>query len=402
MWESQLIRSEALPGRGKGFCLILGTIVVLALTLAPGAFGATAGVDNVSGELRYVAAPGETNNVTITCDPQPCSDTSSYTITDTGTPSTGDTIAITANPPCSPGPTPNQAICPASGVTRITVNAGDLNDAVLLETSVTVGAVLNGGVGDDRLTGGSGSDTVSYSTSATKVSVDLGAGTASGDGADTLTGIENAEGSSFDDSLTGSAEVNVLRGNDGDDVIISRDAVADQVFCGNGLDRVTADAGDIFPDGDCEQIDNGIPPPNTGSSTGSAPATAQLVVASGRGSRLVASFVLIAGRTLKISRKRVVWIKLNCSGNKDCAGVVKLTTMNRVRVTRKRKRKVRLGSVKFFIPAPRTMKVRLRISKRKYRLIKRLGRVKADITVTDRDRAGRARVGTRSIFVKAR
>jgi hypothetical protein len=78
-----------------------------------------------------------------------------------------------------------------------------------------------------------------------------------------------------------------------------------------------------------------------------------------------------------------------------------LATSKPVRYSRKRKRIVRLASRGFQIGAGRTKRVRVRISRRKMRLLQRLRRIKVDVIVRDRDRAGRARVGTRTIVLKA-
>lgn len=72
--------------------------------------------------------------------------------------------------------------------------------------------LLTGGDGDDVIAGGSGSDTTWYSASANAVEVDLAAGTATGDGADVLSGVEGVGGSRFAD---------VLSGTEGPDVLIS-------------------------------------------------------------------------------------------------------------------------------------------------------------------------------------
>ncbi|MFH2002968.1 MAG: tandem-95 repeat protein, partial [Planctomycetota bacterium] len=66
---------------------------------------------------------------------------------------------------------------------------------------------LSGGAGDDILNGGTGTDTVDYTDSSAAVNVDLSAGTASGEGTDTLTGIECAIGSSHDDTFSFSSPV---------------------------------------------------------------------------------------------------------------------------------------------------------------------------------------------------
>jgi hypothetical protein len=71
-----------------------------------------------------------------------------------------------------------------------------------------------------------------------------------------------------------------------------------------------------------------------------------------------------------------------------------------VRAGRK-KRIVRLGRAKFQIKATRTRRVRIHISRRKMRLLRKLRKVNTDIIVRDRDGAGRARVSSRTIVLKA-
>ncbi len=117
---------------------------------------------------------------------------------------------------------------------------------------------------------------------------------------------------------------------------------------------------------------------------------------------LPSSLVLIAGRTVKISRTGWATVTLNCSGTKDCAGRVILTSAEPIRYSRLRRRKiVRLGSAKFTILAGRTRKVRIHLSRSKVKIVRKLRRLPADVTVRDLDRAGRARVSTRTIVLKA-
>ncbi|MEM9207047.1 MAG: calcium-binding protein, partial [Pseudomonadota bacterium] len=91
--------------------------------------------------------------------------------------------------------------------------------------------LIYAGAGIDTVTGGAGSDTLSYLYSNSAVSLDLAAGTASRGYArgDIFTGIENLEGSRFDDVLTGDAGDNVFSGLAG----------ADTISGGGGTDRVT-------------------------------------------------------------------------------------------------------------------------------------------------------------------
>ncbi|GAA4018580.1 beta strand repeat-containing protein [Actimicrobium antarcticum] len=96
--------------------------------------------------------------------------------------------------------------------------------------------VLDGGAGADGLSGGTGVDTVTYANSSAGVTVNLAVlfpqssgGDANGD---TLSGIENLIGSSFNDLLTGDTGDNRLDGGSGDDVL-EGGAGADALVGGN-------------------------------------------------------------------------------------------------------------------------------------------------------------------------
>ena len=103
---------------------------------------------------------------------------------------------------------------------------------------------LIGGEGADNLIGGSGTDIASYSSAAAGVVVSLatGLGTAGEATKDTLSGIENLEGSAFADNLSGDGSANLLQGGDGDDTIIGA-AGADTIEGGEGDDLVEGGAG---------------------------------------------------------------------------------------------------------------------------------------------------------------
>lgn len=133
----------------------------------------------------------------------------------------------------------------------------------------------------------------------------------------------------------------------------------------------------------------------------SAPPTGLIVI------RPPASFVLIGGSTVRVARNRVASVTLNCSGNRDCAGQLVLTTAKRIRVgkrrgSRSRRRYVRLGAATFFIPAPRTLTVKIPLTKRAFRIVRKRKRIKINVTVTDKDRVGRTRISTREVFLKAK
>jgi hypothetical protein len=111
------------------------------------------------------------------------------------------------------------------------------------------------------------------------------------------------------------------------------------------------------------------------------------------------SLVLISGRTIKVSQRRVARVRLNCSGNRTCKGVVTLATAGRVRVSRNRV--VKLATRRFRIRPGKAKKVNVRLSRKMYRLVKRLRRVPSIVVVKDRASAGRPRSSTRPVVITA-
>ena len=116
---------------------------------------------------------------------------------------------------------------------------------------------IDGGAGNNDIDGGAGTgDTVSFYHSSTGIVVDLYGGTevAHSGGIDTITNIENIEGTSEIDSLTGDSGSNVLFGKEGDDVITGG-LGADQLSGGSGDDHFIYEAGDSTSDNMDEIID---------------------------------------------------------------------------------------------------------------------------------------------------
>ena len=109
---------------------------------------------------------------------------------------------------------------------------------------------LHGGSGAELLDGGSGFDLARYVNSNAGVTVDLTTGTGSGGDAegDQLVGIEHAQGSNFDDILTGDATKNFLYGQDGNDQLFGL-AGDDKLFGGAGHDDLYAGSGAELLDG---------------------------------------------------------------------------------------------------------------------------------------------------------
>jgi Ca2+-binding RTX toxin-like protein len=109
---------------------------------------------------------------------------------------------------------------------------------------------LSGGDGNDVMDGGTGIDRVTYSASDNGVRVDLSITTAqvTGQGSDTITGVENLFGSLFNDRLTGDAQDNWLLGLDGDDKLYGGDG-GDQLDGDVGNDYLNGGDGNNFLDG---------------------------------------------------------------------------------------------------------------------------------------------------------
>jgi Ca2+-binding RTX toxin-like protein len=101
---------------------------------------------------------------------------------------------------------------------------------------------LAGAAGDDTLAGGAGDDTADFSGSAASVTVDLAAGTATGDGNDVLTDVESAIGSVNADTISGAAGTNTLAGGGGDDSLNGGDG-ADNLSGGDGNDTLLGEVG---------------------------------------------------------------------------------------------------------------------------------------------------------------
>ena len=98
------------------------------------------------------------------------------------------------------------------------------------------------GLGTDDVRGGAGLDNVVYADSNVGVDVNLGAGTATAQGTDTISLVENITGSLLGDILTGSVGPNVISGLDGDDDIFGL-AGDDVLDGGNGNDDLDGGPG---------------------------------------------------------------------------------------------------------------------------------------------------------------
>ena len=136
--------------------------------------------------------------------------------------------------------------------------AGGLGDDVI--DGSTGDDVISGDGGDDQISGGDGIDEASYYGHRSALHVDLMLGEATGQGTDTLDGIENVTGGRQDDVLLGDDGPNLIQdccrskssdlidGRGGDDVIYSQWG-PDTLIGGPGNDRLIADNGDDSLDG---------------------------------------------------------------------------------------------------------------------------------------------------------
>jgi Ca2+-binding RTX toxin-like protein len=138
----------------------------------------------------------------------------------------------------------------ATGGTGADTLKGSTGDNVL--NGADGNDILSGGDGNDTLTGGNGTDKADYSAAAAGVTANLSTGTATGQGTDTLSGVENVAGSAFADSITGSTGANAVAAGAGDDVVSGQDgndtlrggAGNDTVNGGVGADLVLGASGD--------------------------------------------------------------------------------------------------------------------------------------------------------------
>jgi hypothetical protein len=167
-----------------------------------------------------------------------------------------------------------QIIALDGGDVALSLNAisTQANPTIATETlarSVIGGAdTINGGSGDDNITGlvgadvldgGDGSDTVNYQLSLAAVNVNLATNVVSGGDAqgDVISNFENITGTVYADTLTGSSAANTVDGGIGNDTISTADGAdaitagtgADSINGGNGIDIIT-----LTSDSDADRI----------------------------------------------------------------------------------------------------------------------------------------------------
>jgi Ca2+-binding RTX toxin-like protein len=108
-------------------------------------------VTQASGNVTYEAAPGETNIVTVDLSG------TTYTITDTG-----PGVSMTVMAPCTQT-SQTSATCPQAplpSIDHVTVNGGDMNDTITMNAMPRDGTRIDGGAGNDTITGSAGPDKI--------------------------------------------------------------------------------------------------------------------------------------------------------------------------------------------------------------------------------------------------
>lgn len=116
--------------------------------------------------------------------------------------------------------------------------------------------------------------------------------------------------------------------------------------------------------------------------------------------------------TVRVGSNGVVPFTLSCPSSEPggCTGKVTLKSRGKVRVStsgadtarkRARKRKVTLGSKSFRIAGGKSAVVKVRLSKKNGRLLRKLRRIRARATVKARDTAGNARTRAKNVTLKA-
>jgi Ca2+-binding RTX toxin-like protein len=119
---------------------------------------------------------------------------------------------------------------------------GDGNDRIAAGTGLFETDLLSGDAGDDLILTASTSTTVVYAFARAGVTVDLEAGSAIGEGSDTLVGVHSVVGTEFDDVIKGAAGFNCLDGLGGDDVLLGLGG-EDCLYGGTGNDEIDGGIG---------------------------------------------------------------------------------------------------------------------------------------------------------------
>lgn len=214
---------------------------------------------------------------------------------------------------------------------------------------------LDGGPGNDVFIGGPGNDTAMYSSRTKDVDV-------------TLDGSDNDGESTEHDQIR--ATVESTKTGAGNDAINVRDGLAGDVTCGAGTDVVTADAVDKIAD-DCEQK-------NVGASAACS----------------------VRSKSLTMSGKGTVGVRITCPVTGK--GTLTLATTGAYKAAKKTRKKVSLGRKSFKLKAGKSKTIKVKLSKKARRLVKKNKRLKTRATVSVKPAsASKASKRAKTLTIKA-
>ena len=201
---------------------LITTASFILLALPASAHAADVSVQEPPRKIRFTAAAGETNRLTVTRS------AAEVTFVDLGAPltaGTGCTSVSASEVRCAVPP-----VADPTQPYRVDVDGGDGDDE-LTAAGTGIEVKLDGADGNDVLTGGEG--------------------------------IETLWGGLGDDRLDGGAGADDLDGGEGNDVLLGRDSIADDIVCGLGADSGEADFEDTV-NADCENVVKPLAPPTLG------------------------------------------------------------------------------------------------------------------------------------------
>jgi Ca2+-binding RTX toxin-like protein len=185
-------------------------VLALALIGAPGALASTVTVTG-GNTVRVLETGDQVNQVTVTYD----AGMDLYTVTDATadlTPS-GTCFAVDAH----------SATCPGAGITTISVDTDSRDDSIALDPSTipnTVTQHLDGGSGNDRISGSNGPGSIRGES-----------------GNDAVSGHGTVDGGSGNDTVTGTAAAENIRGGNGRDAL-NGGAGSDDIAGGGSTDTL--------------------------------------------------------------------------------------------------------------------------------------------------------------------
>jgi len=231
--------------------LVLSAAGANLATAAPAA-ASTVRLDGAT--LRYEAAPGESNRLSV------ASENGTLTVTDLG-------ANVSAGAGCT-SVSATVAACPAAGVAAMSVALGDMDDAATVaRTSIpttfddgpgndveTGGGAVDtfvSGAGSDTFRGGAGQDIVDYSDRTAPVTVTLDGVANDGEAGEkdnVNSDVDVIVGGAGADTLTGSSSANDLYGGPGDDTL-NGGGGNDRLFGQDGRDTLDGGSGNDTLDG---------------------------------------------------------------------------------------------------------------------------------------------------------